>query len=127
MRIKPDGADLLDTVATVLREEILPALPADKHSRQHYALRMALNALGIARRQLQAGDAAEDVEYEALQVLLDEDGSHEEMSRSFARLIRAGGVDEDAALQRMLWRLTAQRVSESAPRYLSQEGLSQES
>lgn len=122
MRIKPDGADLLDTVTTVLREDILPALPADKH----YALRMALNALGIARRQLQAGGAAEDVEYEALQVLLDQDGSHEAISRHFAQLIRTGGVDEDAALQRMLWRLTAQRVSESAPRYFVQEGFVQE-
>ncbi|MBZ2188679.1 DUF6285 domain-containing protein [Alcanivorax sp. JB21] len=122
MRIKPDGADLLDTVATVLRDDILPALPAEKH----YALRMTLNALGIARRQLQAGDAAEEVEYESLQVLLDQEGSHEEVTRGFADLIRAGGVDDDAALQRMLWSLTAQRVSESAPRYFLQEGLSQE-
>lgn len=121
MRIQPSGANLLDTVRTLLRDEVLPHVPKDKT----YALLMSLNALGIAMRQLENGDDAENTEYEALRVLLDKEGSADELNRMFATLVRSGAADHDETLQGLLWQQTLQRVIESAPRYLRQEGLAE--
>lgn len=119
MRISPDGANLLETVRNVLRDEILPALPRDRH----YTLHMALNALGIAQRQLMAGEAAEAEECAALAALLGEQGTPEHLQRTLAQRARAGDLDDAPALQALLWHQALQRARESAPRYLQQEGV----
>lgn len=123
MRIQPDGINLLDTVANVLRSDVLPAVPAE----QQYALRMALNALGIVQRQLANGDAVEQQEQALLAELLAVQGNHAELTRLLAKKIRAGAAQgkskESEAVRALLWQLTLQRVKESAPRYLQQEGL----
>ena len=119
MRIQPDGINLLDTVASVLRDEVLPSVPAE----QQYALRMALIAIGIARCQLANGDQAQQPERTLLADLLAESGSHAELSRLLAARIRQGKVKDSAPLRNLLWQLTLQRVRESAPRYLKLEGL----
>ena len=119
MRIQPDGINLLDTVINVLRDEVLPGLPTE----QQYSVRMAINAIGIARRQLARGDGGEAQEQALLAELLGTAGSHAGLSRLLARRIRQGQANNDAALQKLLWQLTLQRVTESAPRYLQQEGL----
>lgn len=120
MRIQPDGVNLLDTVITLLRDEVLPTAPAA----QQYSLRMAINAISIARRQLQRGERYEHDERALLAQLLAAEGSHAELSRLLAQRVRAGVAKQDAGLRRLLWQLTLQRVQESAPRYLEQEGLS---
>lgn len=121
MRIQPDGADLLGIVDQLLRDEIMPLLPAEKV----YEIRMALNAMGIARRQLEIGDELEDVEAETLQVVVEEPAraQGDTLGHRFARMIRAGQADDDEGLQTLLWAQTVNRVRESAPRYLRQEGL----
>ena len=119
MRIQPDGINLLDTVIAVLRDEVLPALAAE----QQYSVRMAINAIGIARRQLVQGDACEVQERALLAELLAAGGSHAELSRLLAQRIRGGQAKHNPALRKLLWQLTLQRVAESAPRYLQQEGL----
>lgn len=119
MRIQPDGINLLDTVINVLRDEVLPVLPAE----QQYSVRMAINAIGIARRQLASGDAGEAREQALLAALLGAAGGHAELSRLLAQRIRQGQANKDPALQKLLWQLTLQRVAESAPRYLQQENL----
>jgi|SRR5690554_669012 len=123
MRIQPDGINLLDTVANVLRSDVLPAVPAE----QQYALRMALNALGIVQRQLANGDAVEQQEQALLAELLAVQGDHAGLTRQLAKKIRAGAAQgkskESEAVRALLWQLTLQRVKESAPRYLQQEGL----
>jgi hypothetical protein len=119
MRIQPDGVNLLDTVTAVLRDQVLPAVPAE----QQYTLRMALNAIGIARRQLANGDQVEQHEQALLADLLAASGSHAELSRLLASRVRDGKVKGSAPLRSLLWQLTEQRVRESAPRYLKQEGL----
>jgi hypothetical protein len=123
MRIQPDGINLLDTVTNVLRNEVLPVVPAE----QQYALRMALNAIGIAQRQLANGDAAEQQEQALLTELLAVEGEHGELTQLLAKKIRAGAAQsknkESEAWRALLWQLTVQRVKESAPRYLKQEGL----
>lgn len=121
MRIQPDGADLLGIVDQLLRDEIMPLLPAEKV----YEIRMALNAMGIARRQLEIGDELENVEAETLQVVVEEPARSEgdTLAHRFARMVRAGQADDDEGLQTLLWAQTVNRVRESAPRYLRQEGM----
>lgn len=119
MRIQPDGINLLDTVINVLRDEVLPSLAPE----QQYSVRMAINAIGIARRQLVRGDAGELQEQALLAELLGAAGSHAELSRLLAQRIREGRANKDPALRQLLWQLTLQRVAESAPRYLQQENL----
>jgi hypothetical protein len=119
MRIQPDGINLLNTVITVLRDEVLPSLPAE----QQYSVRMAINAIGIARRQLAHGDAGEAQERALLAELLDAGDGHADLSRLLAQRIRDGQAKDNPALRKLLWQLTLQRVAESAPRYLQQENL----
>ena len=119
MRIHPDGAALLATAADVLKQEILPDVPADKA----YALRMVINAMSIARRQLETGDHAETIEYETLAIVLDSDQNAETLNRAFARLVRRGDAASDENLQQLLWAQTLNKARESAPRYLQQENI----
>ena len=119
MRLQPDGINLLDTVINVLRDEVLPILPME----QQYSVRMAINAIGIARRQLVQGDAGEARERALLAEVLATGGSHAELSRLLAQRIRDGRAKDNPALRKLLWQLTLQRVAESAPRYLQQENL----
>lgn len=119
MREQPDGANLLATARELLRRELLPLLPKD---RQYDALMIA-NAMGIAERQLQAGDAGWQAEAEELGRLLDKEAEPPELLRLLAQQLRAGVYDDNPAAQDLLWRLTLRRVRESAPRALAGMGL----
>ena len=66
MRGQPTGEQLLETARGLLRDELLPALPADK---RHAALMIA-NAMAIAGRQLKNGEAHDREELAALAALL---------------------------------------------------------
>lgn len=114
MRERPAGTELLAIAREVLRRELLPLLPKD---RQYDALMIA-NAMGIAERQLQAGDAPAQAEAEELRRLLGEEGDLACLNRRLAARIRAGACDHDPVAQDLLWRMTLQRVRESAPRAL---------
>lgn len=119
MQTRPDASELLDEVRRIIRTELLPA--AD--GKTGYTLRMMLNALSIAERQMLAAEQADELALIQLSALLDHDGDLAELERELARRVRAGDVDGDEALQAMLWALTLRQVRESAPRYLDQEGL----
>lgn len=119
MRVRPDGSELLDVVVGVLREDILPAMPAE----QQYSIRMVLNAIGIARRQMLHGGDQEQREQVLLMDLLGASGAPDQLPRQFAASVRDGKVKDSPALKALLWQITLQRVQESAPRYLMQEGL----
>lgn len=120
MRTRPDASELLDEVRRVIRDELLPVTDGDAQ----YTLRMMLNALSIAERQLLAAEQADELELIQLSALLDEDADLPSLERTLAQQVRAGDVDNDEGLQAMLWEITLRQVRESAPRYLKQEGLS---
>ncbi|MHB8766326.1 MAG: DUF6285 domain-containing protein, partial [Deferrisomatales bacterium] len=62
---RPGGAELLTAARSLLRDELLPLLPADRR----YGALMAANAMAIAARDLELGerlarqDAAELAEF----------------------------------------------------------------
>ncbi|MCM2318151.1 MAG: DUF6285 domain-containing protein [Pseudomonas sp.] len=129
MRDYPTGAQLLESAESLLRAELLPALPAGQ---KQNALMIA-RAMGIAARQLLAGEQAERAELADLQALLQTAASPAqpcgealraqlvEANRALGRLIRQGGADSgDAHAQvfRHLEQVARQKVAESNPRYL---------
>jgi uncharacterized protein DUF6285 len=130
MRDEPRGDQLLDTARAVLREALIPALPAD---RRHAAL-MVANAMSIAMRQLQAGDEPERLEATALQAMLGDvsagscvppaSGARARLAalnRQLCECIRDGRADEGPfheAVRRHLLAAARGRVAESNPKYL---------
>ncbi|RTI21442.1 DUF6285 domain-containing protein, partial [Thermus scotoductus] len=56
MRDRPTAAELLQAVGEFLERELLPAL---EDPRLRFQTLVALNALGIARRELALGEALE--------------------------------------------------------------------
>jgi hypothetical protein len=127
MREDPNGASLLQAASTLLREDILKSLPADK---RHGALMIA-NAMSIAMRQLEQGDAPERAELLALRELLgsgDDDGATPmrsllvTLNRQLASRIRGGDADPGTPLRAAVLehlRLTGrQRLLESSPKVL---------
>src|SRR5574338_1428127 len=125
MRDRPTGDELLETARTVLRDELMPALPADK---RHAALMIA-NALAIAGRQLKNGDTAQRAELDALGRLLSEPpavtGEVQSLqsalvaaNRKLAAWIRAGATDEEPwrdSVRAHLAAVARRKVAESNP------------
>lgn len=101
------GERLLETARDLLRDELLPALPADK---RHAAL-MVANAMAIAARELERrDDTAQDAERAAA-------------DRRLCTSIREGRFDDAAAgapLHARLLTSTRASVEVSNPKYLVQ-------
>lgn len=122
MREQPRGEDLLAAARQLLRDEVLPALPAERR----HALLMTLNAMSIAERQLRNGDRPEADELAAVRGLVD-DGrvSLPEANRRLAQAIRNGMGDPGnvrrAALLGHLRAIGRQRLAESNPKALPAE------
>jgi hypothetical protein len=133
MRDHPDGAELLQAARALLRDTLLPALPAEH---RHAALMIA-NAMGIAERQLRAGDAPALEEWRSLRLLLGLDDPQEPstppidgeveatlagLNRVLVQRIRAGDADPGrplrAALRHHLEFVALQRLAESNPKVL---------
>lgn len=125
MRDQPTGANLLETARDILRNELMPLLPKEKQ----YQVLMMANAMSIAARQLQYGEAPERQELVSLAHLLREEVDlggdaarlHEQLlalNGEFARRVRRGEYDDDAAAKQLLQQMTLQKVRESAPKAL---------
>jgi hypothetical protein len=98
MRDRPNALELLEAVNEFLAGEVLPLM--DDH-RMKFRTLVALNALGIAYRELAGGE---------------DDGPTEAELRDLARRIRAGGVPDDALP--VLKEHVAAKLRISNPRYL---------
>jgi hypothetical protein len=127
MREDPNGASLLQAASTLLREDILKALPAEK---RHGALMIA-NAMSIAMRQLEQGDAPEQAELQALRTLLGSGAGDGDapmrsllltLNRQLAGRIRCGDADPGTTLRAAtlahLRQTARQRLVESSPKVL---------
>ena len=129
MRDRPDGAALLALAREVLDDELPPGRWAETQ--------LARRAIEIAERERAAGDmhfAAAERELEAFYAtpltpsLSPHCGERENaMWRRFARDLRAGAFEGDAARARaaraLLWRLTVARLRISNPQFLAANGL----
>jgi Domain of unknown function (DUF6285) len=98
MHDRPNALELLEAVNEFLAGEVLPLM--DDH-RMKFRTLVALNALGIAYRELAAGE---------------DEGLTEDELRDLARRVRAGGVPDDALS--LLKVQVAAKLRISNPRYL---------
>lgn len=97
MSDRPTALELLEAVEEFLSSEVLPTLD---DQRLKFRTLVAMNALGIARRELDA----------------DEPGLGEDEIRELARRIRAGDVPADA--HAILKEHVAAKLRVSNPQYL---------
>jgi hypothetical protein len=98
---RPTALELIEAVFEFLSGELLPTL--DDH-RMKFRTLVAMNALAIARRELEA----------------DEEWPSEEELRELARRIRAGDVSDD--LHGQLKQHVAAKLRISNPAYLERYG-----
>ncbi|MER7450529.1 DUF6285 domain-containing protein [Nocardia beijingensis] len=83
MQNRPSAAELLDSLAELLEETLLPALPAGL---QHKA-RVGANLARIVRREIEAGPAAAQREQELLAAVAE--GDDERLWAALVSVVRA--------------------------------------
>ena len=102
MRDRPNALELLEAVNEFLAAEVLPLM--DDH-RMKFRTLVALNALGIAYRELAAGD---------------DEGPSEDELRELAQRIRDGDIPDDVVP--FLREHVVAKLRLSNPRYLEKYG-----
>lgn len=115
MREQPDAASLIDAVTAFLRDEVMPQLDG----RTAFHVRVAANALDIAKREVGTGGQAKAEELARLQALLKRnDADAEKLSEELSTRIRDGSIEwDDPALIEHLWETTLDTLSIDQPRY----------
>ncbi len=119
MRDEPTAANLIETARAMLRDRLLPRLPADAR----YEALMVANAMAIAARQIAAGDRPL-VEARARlgAIYAAPDATNDELVRRFAGDVRAGAFDAPGERRTQvfehLWRTALAAVAESNPKAL---------
>ncbi len=123
-----DGAELLRIARATLTEAIAPHVPAERR----YELLMADNAIGIAERELAAGDGPTRSALARLEALLGEASGDAEPRARLAALtgrlaadVRAGRFDDEPQRSEALAHLRAtalDAVRIGNPRFLQRRG-----
>jgi hypothetical protein len=131
VKSRPDGAELLRVARKLLREEFLDEVPAERR----YEALMVANAMAIAAREVEAGDADMHKELRMLtelygEKIVSESGAHPEnqvaaLNRGLAIDIRAGVMDGACAqgVRTLLRAQVTARLRISNPKHLKAAGL----
>ncbi len=110
----PRGPALLDAVATLLREVLLPQLQGNAA----FQARVAANAVDLAAREMRLGPAADAAAAERLQALLQHTGPLESLEAELALAIRSGAIDDQSPdLRAHLWSSTLDKLAVDQPSY----------
>ena len=112
----PHGADMLDAVARLLRETLIPQLPSDAV----FQARVAANAVDLVAREMRLGRAAEADATARLKALLLRDTRLPELEAELATRIREGQIGADTpGLMDHLWATTMAKMAIDQPSYAS--------
>ena len=112
----PHGADMLDAVARLLRDTLIPQLPADTV----FQARVAANAVDLVAREMRLGGTAQTDATTRLKALLSLDASLPELEAELASRIREGRVGADTpGLMDHLWATTLAKMAIDQPSYAS--------
>lgn len=110
----PQGADLLDAVARLLRDTLIPQLPPDAV----FQARVAANAVDLVARELRQAGPAEAAATVRLQALLGHGGPLPALEAELAVAIRQGRVGADSpGLMDHLWASTLAKLAIDQPGY----------
>lgn len=114
MQDEPTPTEILASIATFLREDIMPKLSGN----DAFQLRVTANALDLVRRELMIPRAVERDENEALQQLLDRQGFTEELTRELAHRIADRSIDPTRPeVKAFLWTVTEAKLAVDQPGY----------
>jgi len=112
----PHGADMLDAVARLLRDTLIPQLPADTV----FQARVAANAVDLVAREIRLSAAAQTDATLRLKALLSLDASLPALEIELAKRIREGQVGADTpGLMDHLWATTLAKMAIDQPSYAS--------
>lgn len=110
----PRGPALLDAVARLLRDVLLPQL----QGAAAFQARVAANAVDLAAREMRLGPTADAAAVERLQALLQHTGPADALETELALAIRSGAIDDrDPALRAHLWASTLDKLAIDQPAY----------
>ena len=113
---QPRGADILAAVAKLLRETLMPQLPANAA----FQARVAANAIDLVAREINFGETVERDALGRLQALLSRDGSLQELETDLSGRIRRGELDlQSEGLAEHLWQTTLDKMKIDQPAYAS--------
>src|ERR1051326_8823394 len=129
MRDRPSGLELLELGRSLLLDELLPLVPADRRRDVH----LLATAIGIALREVDAGDGPAQAIQSELAALYEAheaggvDGPPDGLLRRFAADLRNGAFEtsqgHERAARAILWRLAVLRLHEGNPQFLAAHGL----
>jgi hypothetical protein len=118
MQDRPNAAELLDAVASLLTNDVMPQL----EGRSRFHVRVAANLLRILEREWRLEPEHRVLDQAALAGLLGVDASLEELSEDFVRRLRRGELDErDAEVLTVLRGITRRKLSVTNPTYLLEQ------
>ena len=116
MQDEPTPTELIKAVADFLRNEITPEIKGHNA----FKLRVGINALDLATRQLAQEGPSDAAEVARLKQLLGIDGSVMELNRALAEKIAKGEVDLNTpGLKEHLWQTTMDKLAVDQPNYAS--------
>lgn len=112
----PTPVEILEVVAAMIRDQLVPQLPPDAV----FHARVAANAIDLVRRQLESGEALEAESLERLQRLLGRSGDAEALERELSARIRTGELNaQTPGLLEHLMAVTMAKMSIDQPSYAS--------
>jgi len=113
----PRGPALLDAVARLLREVLMPQLQQLPGGAVFQA-RVAANAVDLAAREMRLGPQADAQAVARLQALLQHGGALPDLEAELALAIRSGAIDDQSpALRAHLWASTLDKLAIDQPSY----------
>ena len=116
MQDEPTPTELIKAVADFLRDDIAPGISGH----DAFKLRVSINALDLAARQLDLAQASDAAEAARLSRLLALQGSLGELNRALADRIANGELDLDTpGLAEHLWQTTMDKLAVDQPNYAS--------
>jgi hypothetical protein len=116
MQDEPTPTELIKAVADFLRDEITPAISGHNA----FKLRVSINALDLATRQLALESGSDAAEVSRLSQLLGMQGSLAELNRTLADRIAKGELDlQTPGLSEHLWQITMDKLAIDQPNYAS--------
>ena len=114
MTTHPTTVELVEAVTLFLEHTVAPQLK----DRDAFLARVAVNAMGVIRRELEAGAAADAAAARRLRALLGRDGDSAELNAALCAALRAGELDADSqGLLQHLRAETIDRVRIDQPKY----------
>lgn len=114
MQDAPSSPEIIDAISSLLKERILPKL----EGHDVYALRVAINSLGIVKREFENRSDMEVGEKQRLELILGHSGTLEELNSELCKKIRDGDFTlSDKPVLEHLKQTAMDQVTIDQPKY----------